>query len=593
MKPGALVSPIANKPLLFLICLLLMCVPGWTYCLTVYQDYPALRMTGWLAFITALPALIAWTVCKLANALLTALTAVVLLVLFAVNLFLILHFQSMISPWILLLCHETNRSEASEFIGRYATALPSIIAYSLTLLAAAMTIAACLSAKRRTPPSRRKPADAGIARWLADAGVALWLAVGCLQVGFLFSMVHQKNLNEFQQWYEGKAFYSLQNTCSNLLYSAYHLYLTSQENQIALNSAIKASQTPATCRATSDSLDVVLIIGESFNKHHASVYGYPLPTTPWMQHEQQLGNLDVFTDVVTPYNMTTLAVKNMLSTNSISRGEYWTDYPPVTILFRQAGFDVAIWDNQKAVGEVTFHDFSISSFLYSRQMQQMAYHHVNDTIYDYDHQLVAHTIHTERNSPHTFTIYHLMGQHSQARYRYPHTPANQVFSPSEYGHRRLTDEQRQSIADYDNATRYNDHVVEQIVTNYNRRCAVVVYLSDHGEEVYDYREFIGRSHEPQKDKQALRYQYETPLVVWCSDTYRRRFPALAAAIRNATRRPLMTDNLPQLLIALGMIETPYYIARKDILSDDYQCGRRIVQESTDYDIVSSAPASAE
>ena len=72
-------------------------------------------------------------------------------------------------------------------------------------------------------------------------------------------------------------------------------------------------------------LDVVLIIGESYNKYHASVYGYNLNTTPVLCEQQQRGNLFVFTDAISPYNMTTLAVKNMLSTNSISRHQSWNE----------------------------------------------------------------------------------------------------------------------------------------------------------------------------------------------------------------------------------------------------------------------------
>ena len=71
----------------------------------------------------------------------------------------------------------------------------------------------------------------------------------------------------------------------------------------------------------------------------------------------------------------------------------------------------------------------------------------------------------------------------------------------------LTEEMRDDIAHYDNATRYNDHVLEQIIRLYEGQRTVVVYLSDHGEEVYDYRASSGRDDWSlgSDPRQALRY----------------------------------------------------------------------------------------
>lgn len=49
-----------------------------------------------------------------------------------------------------------------------------------------------------------------------------------------------------------------------------------------------------------DSLHVILVIGESYIKSHAQIYGYYLPTTPYMMQEKESGRLITFNNVVTP-----------------------------------------------------------------------------------------------------------------------------------------------------------------------------------------------------------------------------------------------------------------------------------------------------
>ena len=54
------------------------------------------------------------------------------------------------------------------------------------------------------------------------------------------------------------------------------------------------------------------------------------------------------------------------------------------------------------------------------------------------------------------------------------------------------------MAHYDNATRWNDEVVDRILSNFANEDAVVVYFSDHGEEVYDGSiSLYGRIHDEQ------------------------------------------------------------------------------------------------
>ena len=568
-------DPVSKRPFVFLLLMLLFTMPGWLYCYTIYSEYyPLPRLVGWLLFITAMPALMSWGCCMIKSRILRSVVYGGATILFAVNIFLTLNFNTMISPWILLLIHETNSNETSEFFSAYAFSTVSIITYMLTLL---MILCMLIVEKNIHKIQIKLPR-------LTLLPFTVWLATGVYQLILMIQMLTMTTQLELQSWYDGKAFYCIENTPANLLYSFYHLHVTSHENDKAWEVSEKVFQS-AISRNEKDTIDVVLIIGESYNKYHASIYGYYLNTTPALCEQQQRGNLFVFTDAISPYNMTTLAVKNMLSTNSISLHQSWNEYPLVMTIFRHAGFDVAMWDNQKSENSVLFSDFSNNSLFYNKKMVSSTYHHLNKGPFDYDQQLVDTALTVKRNPGSTFTIFHLMGQHTLPLWRYPENDKNAVFTADSILRADLNDYERQYIAEYDNATRYNDYVIGNIIQYYSQRNAVILYLSDHGDEVYDYRDVVGRTHEPVKQKQALKYQYEIPMVLWCSDLFMDTHPAIMENIRKAVLRPFSSDNVPQLLMGLSGIRSSFYEPEKDVLSNQYECGIRTVQNTTDYDAV--------
>lgn len=568
-------DPVSKRPFVFLLLMLLFTVPGWLYCYIIYNEYfPLPRLVGWLLFITAMPALMAWGCCMIKSCIIRYIIYFTTIILFAVNIFLTLNFNTMISPWILLLIHETNSNETSEFFSAYAFSSASIITYVLTLL---MVLSILIIEKFSNKIEIKIP------RFTLLPFIT-WLAIGVYQLILMIQMLTLTTQMELQSWYDGKAFYCIENTPANLLYSFYHLHVTSHENNKALEISEKVFQS-AISRNEKDTIDVVLIIGESYNKYHSSLYGYYLNTTPALCEQQQRGNLFVFTDAISPYNMTTLAVKNMLSTNSISLHQSWNEYPLVMSIFRHAGFDVAMWDNQKSENSVLFSDFSNNSLFYNKKMTASTYHHLNKGPFDYDQQLVDTALTVKRNPGSTFTVFHLMGQHTLPLWRYPENDKNAVFTADSIQRADLNDYERQYIAEYDNATRYNDFVIGNIIQYYSQRNAVILYLSDHGDEVYDYRDVVGRTHEPVKQKQALKYQYEIPMILWCSDQFMNTHPTIMENVRRAILRPFSSDNVPQLLMGLSGIRSSFYEPKKDVLSNQYECGIRIVQNTTDYDAV--------
>jgi putative transmembrane sulphatase len=328
------------------------------------------------------------------------------------------------------------------------------------------------------------------------------------------------------------------------------------------------------------------VIGESYIKDHASVYGYGLNTTPFLLHEKKAGRLVAFTNAVSPYNFTTKVMRNLISTNSLEDGVRWSECPPLTAVFKRAGYFVSMYDNQRTFAFGATFTFALNSYLYAPRVLKVCYDRTNNNSFEYDGQLVdRYKRDFQEQHSHALTIFHLMGQHIEAVKRYPADRQFNHFSADSIKRKEpwITEEMRRGIAEYDNATLYNDYVMKQIISRYAHRNVVVIYVSDHGEEEYDYRPSAGRKGSDDL-KNMLYYQYSVPMMVWFSDAFKEKYPTKVRQIEASAAKPLMTDNICQILFYLGgLTSSPYYSAKHNVLSKDYVCGKRIVNDKYNYD----------
>ena len=163
--------------------------------------------------------------------------------------------------------------------------------------------------------------------------------------------------------------------------------------------------------------------------------------------------------------------------------------------------------------------------------------------------------------------------------RFPQTEEHKRFTFKDIHNKNpyINKKKLQYIADYDNAILYGDYVLAEMMKSFVEWNAVLVFLSDHGEEVYDYRDRMGRSYTDKVDSLYLRYQYEIPFVVWCSDRFKSNYPDVVNHIQEAVTKPFMIDNVCQLLFHLGGIKTDYYHPERDVLSKEYIPRERIIR----------------
>lgn len=346
----------------------------------------------------------------------------------------------------------------------------------------------------------------------------------------------------------------------------------------------------ATLAAQVDSVEplaprIVLVVGESYNKHHASLYGYPLPTTPRQERRRDAGELTVFTDVVSPWNITSSVMLHLFSVNPRGGAKRVGECPLFPMLFRRAGYRVSFFSNQ----------FNLRGLFRGATNQMghffLADHRLSDTLFDYRHprsvhydmRLVRALDDWRRENPcegPTLDIVHLVGQHFDYKERYPAGEAR--FGTADYRSRRLGAEAEATVMHYDNSVYYNDRVMDSLLTLYEGEEAVVIYVSDHGDEVYDELPVQGRQfHQP--GRVEARNEFEVPMWIWCSPLFRERHPEVVERIRAAADRPLMSDNLSQTLLYFGGIGSAWTDEAQNVLSPAYRGKPRIIAGAVDYD----------
>lgn len=117
----------------------------------------------------------------------------------------------------------------------------------------------------------------------------------------------------------------------------------------------------------------------------------------------------------------------------------------------------------------------------------------------------------------------MWGQHVNPKERFPESFA--YFTADSINRNELSIEERQYIADYDNAVIYNDYVVNSIIDLYKNEDAIVLYFSDHGDEANDYRIRQGRAFDFEEvGPMCFHYQLDVPMFVWVSDKYKVKHP---------------------------------------------------------------------
>ncbi|WP_165817822.1 sulfatase-like hydrolase/transferase, partial [Helicobacter cinaedi] len=93
--------------------------------------------------------------------------------------------------------------------------------------------------------------------------------------------------------------------------------------------------------------------------------------------------------------------------------------------------------------------------------------------------------------------------------------------------------------------------------------SLVLYFSDHGEEIYDWRNFIGHS-----DSKMSRFIVEIPFIMYVSDVFIDKHPELYKRLQKAQNQRYMNDDLIHTLLDIAGITMQGFESKRSLISND-------------------------
>lgn len=318
--------------------------------------------------------------------------------------------------------------------------------------------------------------------------------------------------------------------------------------------------------------NIVLIIGESLNRDHMSLYGYPLETTPRLDSLHKHSHLFKFSDIVTSSPSTFVSITNMLTFSGVDSkyGNLWYTKGILPDIMKAAGYRTYWISNQSA----PFLNDHVCDIVHYRNDPAG-----NDRNDSHDEVLLGllKGFLSQTDSVKHFFIVHLQGSHFLYDKRYPRSFERFTAQDAIKGE---TAKQKKCVAEYDNSVYYNDYVVSSIMEMFGGKESLVCYVPDHGEEVHDFRDFFGRS--PSK---VTRYMLEIPMLMYVSDSLSEKKPDLLERIRKSLDNPYETDDLIHTILDLSDVHTESYEPARSIVHPSFNKGRKRMINEVDYDAV--------
>ncbi len=316
---------------------------------------------------------------------------------------------------------------------------------------------------------------------------------------------------------------------------------------------------------------LVLVLGESTNRQRMSLYGYPRATTPKL--DALRNQLAVFDNVVTPRPYTIEALQQVLTFADEKQPDAYLTTPSIINMMKQAGYKTYWITNQQTMSKrntmlTTFSEQADQQFYLNNNLNQNASQYDGDVLAPFSKVLAD-------SAPRKFIIVHLLGTHMKYEYRYPQEYAQ--FNDRQGVPEWVTDDQLPTYNSYDNAVLYNDFVVSSLIENFaaTKPNGLLLYLSDHGEAVYDSPEgsIVGRN-----EGKPTAPMYTVPFMLWTSPQWQARSPADYTA---ALSRPYSSSNLIHTwadLAGLSFTEldrskslvSAQFIERPVLIGDPYQ-----------------------
>lgn len=344
------------------------------------------------------------------------------------------------------------------------------------------------------------------------------------------------------------------NAYHNIVRGAYGYY--DLQRGFKLNATIKKEDV----ELIKDNDVLVVVLGESTTRDHMGLYGYYRENTPYLSAFKD--SLFVYNDVISSDVITTKSIPKILTSLSDTK----TDEVITNIIdvFKVAGYKTYWLSNQRPIG---FFDNRISEIASKSDSLKFFNHTDEVNTLSYDEVLLPMYNEILKKNEKKVIFLRLIGTHFEYKNRYPPN-FNNFKNDNEINRQKI-------INSYDNAVLYNDFVVNSFLESLKKAEGknALIYLSDHGENVYDDGDFLGHT-----ESNLKKNMFDIPFIVWTSKSF--EFPI---DFEYKPNRKFMADHLYESMGHLFGVKYKNMDFSKSIFSTTFTERKRLVVTGKNYD----------
>ncbi len=310
----------------------------------------------------------------------------------------------------------------------------------------------------------------------------------------------------------------------------------------------------------------VFIIGESLNKRHMSLYGYPRNTTPNLLKLAKNNELIVFKNAYSNHTHTVEVLSLALTeANQLNQKTYYESLSLLDIL-NKADFETHWLTNQNLKG---IYDNMVSVVAakadYLIGINNSIGGNVSTQNYDNDLLPKLKKALARKTTKNKAIFIHLMGNHGYYCARYP--DEFNVFTNSldkeSFGQLYPNEKTTNNINCYDNSVLYNDKVVGNIIDEVKKERGVraIFYMSDHADDVF---------HQLGHNSEKFTYEMtQIPMVGWFSSEYKEKHFSQYETLKSHTNKLFSNDFYYETVLGITNTKTERYQSKYDLSSPGY------------------------
>ena len=168
-----------------------------------------------------------------------------------------------------------------------------------------------------------------------------------------------------------------------------------------------------------------------------------------------------------------------------------------------------------------------------------------------------------------------MGNHFKYDLRYPKNFTK--FTANDL-HNKMNPGQKENFAQYLNSILYNDYVVAEIYKMFKDDEALIVYLSDHGETLFEIDGIRGHG-------MLNRFVLEIPLIFIGTDKFKAKYPEIWQKLENAKDYKFMSDDIIHTFADIIGVKPLEYNASRSLISGEFNASRKRLINGIDYESI--------